>query len=151
MPAGRWAGCATPEPSDNSPSAPTAALHPRHGRRLPQDERPVRQHQSLRNLIEAMRRRTAIPYWMDGAADVETEYNPSSMSPTPHRLLIVRWVKPASGSQLARRPTATMTITDREGDTLELPTTVRGQSAICPAGSSWLGPGPPVGARAMRR
>ena len=37
----------------------------------------IRQHQSLRNLIEAIPERdwTPIPYWMDGAADVaETTY-----------------------------------------------------------------------------
>ena len=39
----------------------------------------IRQHQSLRNLIEAIPEQdwTPIPYWMDGAADVaETEYSP---------------------------------------------------------------------------
>ena len=48
----------------------------------------IRQHQSLRNLIEAIPETdwTPIPYWMDGGADVaETEYNPSSMSPTPRQ------------------------------------------------------------------
>ena len=65
----------------------------------------VRQHQSLRNLIEAIPEKdwTAIPYWMDGAADVaETEYTPFQHEPdaAPARL-IVRRVKPAPGSQLA--------------------------------------------------
>ena len=44
----------------------------------------VRQHQSLRNLIEAIPEKdwTAIPYWMDGAADVaETEYTPFQHEP----------------------------------------------------------------------
>ena len=35
----RWAGCATPEPRDNSPSAPTAASTPTPWSRLPQDGR----------------------------------------------------------------------------------------------------------------
>ena len=39
----------------------------------------IRQHKSLRNLIEAIPEDawTPIPYWMDGAADVaETTYTP---------------------------------------------------------------------------
>ena len=39
----------------------------------------IRQHQSLRNIIEAIPEQdwTPIPYWMDGAADVaETSYIP---------------------------------------------------------------------------
>ena len=39
----------------------------------------IRQHKSLRNLIEAIPEAdwTPIPYWMDGAADVaETTYTP---------------------------------------------------------------------------
>ena len=46
----------------------------------------IRQHQSLRNLIEAIPEEdwTPIPYWMDGAADVaETTYTPfRSVLPT---------------------------------------------------------------------
>ena len=48
----------------------------------------IRQHASLRELIEAIPEAdwTPIPYWMDGAADVaETEYTPSRVSPTPRR------------------------------------------------------------------
>ena len=48
----------------------------------------VRQHQSLRSLIEAIPEGdwTPIPYWMEGAADVaETTYTPSRLSPAPHR------------------------------------------------------------------
>ena len=48
----------------------------------------VRQHQSLRNLIEAIPETdwTPILYWMDGAADVaETSYTPFQSEPTPHR------------------------------------------------------------------
>ena len=48
----------------------------------------VRQHQSLRELIEAIPETdwTPIPYWMDGAADVaETTYIPFGASPTPNR------------------------------------------------------------------
>ncbi len=86
----------------------------------------VRQHQSLRNLIEAIPEKdwTAIPYWMDGGADVaETEYTPFQHEPdaAPARL-IVRRVKPAPGSQLALLTDYSYhaCITDREGDTLEL-------------------------------
>ena len=65
----------------------------------------IRQHQSLRNLIEAIPETdwTPIPYWMDGAADVaETTYTPFQTEPdaAPVRL-IVRRVKPTPGSQLA--------------------------------------------------
>ena len=61
----------------------------------------IRQHQSLRNLIEAIPETdwTPIPYWMDGGADVaETEYTPFQHEPdaAPTRL-IVRRVKPAPG------------------------------------------------------
>ena len=48
----------------------------------------IRQHKSLRNLIEAIPEEdwTPIPYWLDGAADAaETTYAPSRMSPTPRR------------------------------------------------------------------
>ena len=65
----------------------------------------VRQHRSLRDLIEAIPEEdwTPIPYWMEGAADVaETTYTPFRGEPdaTPVRL-IVRRVKPTPGSQLA--------------------------------------------------
>ena len=65
----------------------------------------VRQHQSLRQLIEAIPEEdwTPIPYWMDGAADVaETTYTPFDTKPdaAPVRL-IVRRVQPTPGSQLA--------------------------------------------------
>ena len=65
----------------------------------------IRQHKSLRNLIEAIPEDawTPIPYWMDGAADVaETEYTPFQGEPdaVPVRL-IVRRIKPTPGSQLA--------------------------------------------------
>ena len=63
----------------------------------------IRQHKSLRNLIEAIPETdwTPIPYWMDGAADVaETTYTPfeSEVGAAPVRL-IVRRVKPTPGSQ----------------------------------------------------
>ena len=48
----------------------------------------IRQHKSLRNLIEAIPEEdwTPIPYWLDGAADAaETTYAPSRISPTPRR------------------------------------------------------------------
>ena len=65
----------------------------------------VRQHQSVRNIIEAIPEAewTPIPYWMEGAADVgETTYTPFQNEPdaVPVRL-IVRRVKPTPGSQLA--------------------------------------------------
>ena len=65
----------------------------------------IRQHKSLRNLIEAIPDAdwTPVPYWMDGAADVaETTCTPFRTEPgaAPVRL-IVRRVKPTPGSQLA--------------------------------------------------
>ena len=65
----------------------------------------IRQHQSLRNLIEAIPEDhwAPIPYWMEGAADVaETTYVPFQSEPdaAPVRL-IVRRVKPTPNSQLA--------------------------------------------------
>ena len=86
----------------------------------------VRQHQSLRNLIEAIPETdwTPIPHWMDGADDVaETTYTPFRSEPdaSPVRL-IVRRVKPTPGSQLALFANYSYhaCITDREGDTLDL-------------------------------
>ena len=86
----------------------------------------VRQHKSLRNLIEAIPETdwTPIPYWMDGAAAVaETTYTPFQSEPdaAPVRL-IVRRVQPTPGSQLALFASYSYhgCITDREGETLEL-------------------------------
>ena len=86
----------------------------------------VRQHASLRKLIEAIPEAdwTSIPYWMDGAADVaETTYTPfqAEADAAPVRL-IVRRVKPTPGSQLALFTNYSYHgfITDRDGDTLEL-------------------------------
>ena len=86
----------------------------------------VRQHQSLRNLIEAIPEGdwTPIPYWMEGAADVaETSYTPFRSEPdaAPVRL-IVRRVKPTPGSQLAlfAKYSYHAFITNRDGDTLDL-------------------------------
>ena len=86
----------------------------------------IRQHKSLRNLIEAILEDawTPIPYWMDGAADVaETTYTPFRTEPgaAPVRL-IVRRVKPTPGSQLALFATYSYHgfITDRDGEMLEL-------------------------------
>ena len=86
----------------------------------------VRQHQSVRNIIEDIPEAdwTAIPYWMEGAADVaETEYTPFGSEPdaAPVRL-IVRRVKPTPGSQLALFANYSYHafITDREGQTLDL-------------------------------
>ena len=86
----------------------------------------IRQHKSLRHLIEAISEAdwTPIPYWMDGAADVaETTYIPFQTEPdaAPVRL-IVRRVKPTPGSQLALFASYSYHgfITDRDGETLEL-------------------------------
>ena len=86
----------------------------------------VRQHRGLRDLIEAIPEEdwTAIPYWMEGAADVaETTYVPFESRPdaVPVRL-IVRRVSPTPGSQLALFVSYSYHafITDRQGDTLEL-------------------------------
>ena len=86
----------------------------------------VRQHRSLRSLIEAIPEGdwTPIPYWMERAADVaETTYPPFQSEPgaAPVRL-IVRRVKPTPGSQLALFVTYSYHgfITDRDGETLQL-------------------------------
>ena len=86
----------------------------------------IRQHKSLRNLIEAIPEAdwTPIPYWMDGAADVaETTYVPfqNDSDAAPVRL-IVRRVRPTPGSQLALFASYSYHgfITDRDGETLEL-------------------------------
>ena len=120
-----WDGYATPEPGDNSRCGPTAVS-------IPTPSSPsaagwmsasitIRQHASLRNLIEAIPETdwTPIPYWMDGAADVaETTYTPfqSEADAAPVRL-IVRRVKPTPGSQLALFATYSYHgfITDRDG------------------------------------
>ena len=86
----------------------------------------IRQHKSLRHLIEAISEDawTPIPYWMDGAADVaETTHTPSQSDPdaAPVRL-IVRRVKTH-----ARFPAALFAtysyhgfVTGRDGEMLEL-------------------------------
>ena len=86
----------------------------------------IRQHQSVRNVIEAISETewTPITYWMEGVADVaETSYTPFDSQPdaVPVRL-IVRRVKLTHGSQLALFTTYRYHafITDREGDTLDL-------------------------------
>ncbi len=86
----------------------------------------VRQHQSVRNSIEAIPEAdwTPIPYWMEGAADVaETTYTPFQSEPdaTPVQL-IVRRDKPTPGSQLALFANYSYHafITDRAGYTLDL-------------------------------
>lgn len=86
----------------------------------------IRQHASLRRLIEAIPEAawTPIPYWIDGGADVaETVYVPfaDQRDAAPVRL-IVRRVKPTPGSQLALLTLYDYHafITDREGETLVL-------------------------------
>ena len=137
----RWSGCATPEPGDNSRCGPDSGFYT-HAvvsacRQL--DVRfsiTIRQHASLRELIEAIPEQdwTPIPYWMDGAADVaETTYIPFQSEPdaAPVRL-IVRRVKPTPGSQLALFATYSYYgfITDRDGETLELETDHRRHAEI---------------------
>ena len=86
----------------------------------------IRQHQSVRNIIEAIPEAdwTPILYWMEGAADVaETEYTPLQHEPDANAVrLIVRRVKPAPGSRLALfiNYRYHAFITDRAGDTLDL-------------------------------
>jgi len=86
----------------------------------------VRQHQTIRRLIEAIPEEawTPIPYWLAGGADVaETTYTPFRDEPdaAPVRL-IVRRVRPTPGSQLALLTLYDFHafITDREGETLDL-------------------------------
>ena len=86
----------------------------------------IRQHATLRNLIDAIPEAdwTPISYWMEGAAAVaEMQYTPFSSEPDamPVRL-IVRRVKPTPGSQLAVFTDYSYHafITDRDGDTLDL-------------------------------
>ena len=86
----------------------------------------VRQHQSVRNIIEAIPEAdwTPIPCWMEGAADVaETEYTPFESKPDAVSVRrIVRRVKPTPGSQLALFTNYSYHafITDRDGETLYL-------------------------------
>ena len=86
----------------------------------------IRQHKSLRHLIEAISEAdwTPIPYWMDGPADVaETTYTPFQSEPDVAPVqLIVRRVKPTPGSQLALFASYSYHgfITDRDWETLEL-------------------------------
>ena len=86
----------------------------------------VRQHQSLRHLIEAIPEGdwTPVPYWMEGAAAVaETTCTPFRSEPDAEPVrLIVRRVKPTPGSQLALFANYSYHafITDREGDVLYL-------------------------------
>ena len=100
----------------------------------------VRQHQSVRNIIEAIPEAewTPIPYWMEGAADVaETEYTPFGSKPdaAPVRL-IVRRVKPTPGSPL------TNVVTRRLGR--------REVCAWCgPRRRTWAPVGSPVGPPAV--
>jgi len=86
----------------------------------------IRQHRSVRHLIEAIPDDawTPIPYWIAGGADVaETTYTPfaDQQDAQPVRL-IVRRVKPTPGSQLALLTLYDFHafITDRAGETLVL-------------------------------
>ena len=96
----------------------------------------VRQHQSLRQVIEAIPEEdwSPIPYWMEGAADVaEAEYTPFRSEPDAKPVrLIVRRVKPTPGSQLALFANYSYHafITDRQGDTLALETDHRRHAEV---------------------
>ncbi len=86
----------------------------------------IRQHQTIRRLIEAIPETawTPIPYWIAGGADVaETMYTPfrDEKDARPVRL-IVRRVRPTPGSQLAAFVLHDYHafITDRAGETLVL-------------------------------
>ena len=86
----------------------------------------VRQHRSIRRLIEAIPDEgwTPIPYWIEGGADVaETTYTPfaGEKDAVPVRL-IVRRVRPTPGSQLALLTLYDYHafITDRDGEMLTL-------------------------------
>ena len=79
----------------------------------------IRQHQSVRNIIEAIPEAewTPIPYWMDGAADVaETDYTPFESEPdaAPVRL-IVRRVKPTPAPNWRCSPTTVITAASPTG------------------------------------
>ena len=86
----------------------------------------VRQHTRLRQHIEAIPEAewTPIPYSMEGTAGVaEVEYTPFGSEPDAAPVpLIIRMVKPMPGSQLALFANYSYhgSITDRDGDTLEL-------------------------------
>ena len=85
----------------------------------------VRQHQSLRNLIEAIPEADwePIAYWMEGTDVAEIEYTPFRSEPDAALVtLIVRRVKPTPGSQpaLFTNYSYRAVITDREGDTRAL-------------------------------
>ena len=84
----------------------------------------IRQHKSLRNLIEAIPEDawTPIPYWMDAdVAETTCTLFQSEPDAAPVRL-IVRRVKPTPGSQLALFAIYSYHgfITDRDGELLEL-------------------------------
>ena len=86
----------------------------------------IRQHRSIRRLIEAIPDDawTPIPYWIPGGADVaETTYTPFKGEKDAQAVrLIVRRVKPTPGSQLALFALYDFRafITDRDGETLTL-------------------------------
>ncbi len=100
----------------------------------------IRQHASLRNLIEAIpgEDRTPVPCRMDGAAAVaETTCTPFRSEPgaAPVRLT-VRRVKPTPGSQPALFAAGSYhgCITGRDGETLELEGNWRGTGGELEAG-----------------
>ena len=117
----------------------------------------IRQHKSLRHLIEAIPETdwTPIPYWMDGAADVaETTYTPFESEaharfPTgPLRYLQLSRLHhrpgrgdPGTGGRHRRHDSYHGFITDRDGETLELEADIAATTAI--TASSPTGTGRP--------
>ena len=89
----------------------------------------VRQHRSIRALIEAIPEEawTPVPYWLEGGADVaETTYTPfADQKDAAAVRLIVRRVRPTPGSQLALLILFDYHafVTDRDGETLVLEAT----------------------------
>ena len=120
----RWGGCATVGPGGNSRCGPTAAStliawSPSAAGWMSAFSITIRQHQSLRNLIEAIPEDawTPVPYWMDGAADVaETTYTPFQSEPgaAPVRL-IVRRVKPTPVPNWPSSPPTAITASSPTG------------------------------------
>ena len=116
----------------------------------------VRQHQSVRNIIEAIPEEgwTPISYWMEGAADVaETTYTPFEGKPdaTPVRL-IVRRVKPTPGYGLTETIKLPRPLIRGAGPKLEHRGEAPADSPVAPPGA-WPGaaPGPDTASRSTPR
>ena len=124
----RWGGFATEGPAGSSLCGRQRLLYPRRGRRLPPDGCPLLHHhppaqkpaQSHRG--DTRRCWTPIPYWMDGPLLWPRPPTPPSRVSGRTGGLIIRRVQPTPGSQLALFATYSYhgSITDRDGETLEL-------------------------------